>query len=814
MAKTFRRGGFTKKLILSMLLVGLLPLIIGLAFAFFLGTKEIREVNGVHFQALAVETARRVDLVLADQQSNNQGIAKFPEIIQELEQLRDQVGDESPALLQARLAKEEAAWISPDSKFPTTIRENRLSNILTRSVLGGNRGFTSTTAMVARSATRALFVTDALGRVVATTNSKVSYLHKETDWWKGAFHQGVGKSYIGNLVFDDRLQAYMFSISVPVMDSLQYQAIGVLHRVYDAKEFFAPAIDLIRFGKTGHVMLIDSEGRVLSCPILPTGEHIADRQLIPFVTSLEPGWVLAPSDGHGGTSHSIIGFSALPTMTRVMMDSTNTAWHLFVWQSSEELFAPVYHLRNWIITFGAISFGLLLILGIIVSKRVVRPIRILQSAAKRIANRELMEPIVIKTGDEIEDLAEELNQMNAQLQASISGLVTEVETKTREVEFLRESTTQILDGIPDPVIMVDEHLDVQYMNLAFQHAVGLTNDRSDTQNLVQLISPNSQEHQQLSQQVRSLLGHSPTGTAGDGGKESTPSKQLNDPLLHHHTKSPAANDTLLTIDNRIFRYNGFRIPSRPGENPTCGLVLRDATDEQRLQDALINSEKSTSLEILCSGIGHELNNPLVGVIGLAEAIQTEEDGNTTKDHAKAIVQQGQRMAKVIRDLTGQVRDQDKAAPIALDLNEQLDLIVDYMHVQEEYPHVTIQKEYHDLPTLYGLAEEMRLVLYHVIKNAIQGMHEKGRLTLGTQTIHGGAIEIRIDDTGAGIPPNLLPKVFDPFFTTKSMGEGSGLGLTIVQRIVKKYRGRVEIDSQEGEGTQCRIIFPSEVPSPV
>jgi len=137
-----------------------------------------------------------------------------------------------------------------------------------------------------------------------------------------------------------------------------------------------------------------------------------------------------------------------------------------------------------------------------------------------------------------------------------------------------------------------------------------------------------------------------------------------------------------------------------------------------------------------------------------------------------------------------------------------------MHVQEEYPHVTIQKEYHDLPTFYGLAEEVRLVLYHVIKNAIQGMNEKGRLTLGTKTIHAGAIEIHIDDTGAGIPPNLLPKVFDPFFTTKFMGEGSGLGLTIVQRIVKKYRGRVEIDSQEGEGTQCRIVFPSEVPSHV
>jgi len=798
MARTSRRGGFTKKLILSMLLVGLLPLVIGLSLAFYLGMKEIQEVNGTSFQALAVETARRVDLVLADQQANNQGIAKNPEIIQELEQLRDHIQDESPSLVQARLAKEEAAWISPDSELSTTIRESGLSEILTRSVLGSTGGFASTTAMVARSATRALFITDVLGRTVATTNSKVSYLHQGTDWWEGAFHQGVGKPYIGHLVFDDHLNTYTFSISVPVMDSLQYNAIGVLHRVYDAKEFFAPTIDLIHFGKTGHAMLIDSQGRVISCPILATGVAITDRELIPFVTPLEPGWVLGPSDGHGETSDSIIGFSALPTMTRVMIDSTNSAWHLFVWQSPEEMFGPVYHLRNWIIGFGAISSGLLLFLGILVSKRVVRPIRILQSAAKRIANRELTEPIVITTGDEIEDLAEELNQMNVQLQASISGLVTEVETKAQEVEYLRESTTQILEGIPDPVIMVDEHLDVQYMNLAFKDAVGLTNGRSETQNLLQLISPNFQEQQLLRQQVQSLLGHSPTGTAGNGGAAPNLSTPLTDPLLQHHTDSPSTQDKLFTIDKRIFRYNGFPIPSRPGENPTCGLVLRDATDEKRLQDALINSEKSTSLGVLCSGIGHELNNPLVAVIGLAEAIQAEEDVNTTKDHAKAIVQQGQRMAKVVRDLTGQARGQDKAAPIALDLNEQLDLIVEYMHVQEEYPHVTIQKEYHDLPTFYGLAEEVRLVLYHVIKNAIQGMHEKGELTLGTQTIHAGAIEIHIDDTGAGIPPNFLPKVFDPFFTTKFMGEGSGLGLIIVQRIVKVYRGQVELASQEGE----------------
>ena len=812
MTTSSRQGGFTKKLILSMLLVGLLPLLIGLSLAFYLGMREIREVNGSNFQALAVETARRVDLELADEQTKNQRIAKIPEIVQELERLRDQIQSEDPALLQSSLEKEEEAWKAQGSEFQTTIQQNKLSDILLHSILGDNRGFASTTSMVARSATRALILTDVLGRTVATTNPKVQYLHKDTNWWKGAFHQGVGKPFIGNLMFDDLLQTYTFSISVPVMDSIQYQAVGVLHRIYDAKEFFAPSIDLIRFGKTGHVMLIDSEGRVISCPILATGLQISDRQLIPLVTPLQPGWVLGPSDGHGGQSQSIIGFSALPTMSRIMLDSTGKAWHLFVWQSSEELFAPIYQLRNRIISFGFISFVLLLILGVLVSRRVVRPIRELQSAAKLIAKRELTEPIVIKTGDEIEDLAKEFNQMNTQLQAAFSGLITEVQTKTQEVEYLRESTTQILEGIPDPVIMVDQHLNVQYMNLAFKKAVGLTNGWNEKQNLFQLISPNVEEKQLFCKKVYNLVGVTTTEAEGNEGGVGNPSDQLNDPLLRRNTDFSLTKDQLLTIEDRIFRYDWFPIRARQGENPNYGLVLRDATEEKRLQDELINSEKSTSLGVLCSGIGHELNNPLVGVIGLAEAIQDEDDVKIAKDHARAIVQQGQRMAKVIRDLTGQVRSQAKDAPIVLDLNEQLDLILQYMQVQGEYPQISIQKDFHDLPIFHGQSEEIRLVFFHVIKNAIQAMGGIGRLTLRTQTIEQRAIAIEIEDTGSGMSPNLLSKVFDPFFTTKFQGEGAGLGLTIVQRIVKKYGGRVELGSKEGQGTLCRIIFPSENPA--
>ena len=104
-----------------------------------------------------------------------------------------------------------------------------------------------------------------------------AFRHQETRWWQGAFNKAVGKLYIEDIRFDDQVNAYVFTISLPVMDSLRYEVVGVLHRVIDAKEFFSPSTHVIRFGKTGHVMLIDTNGIVISCPILPTGVPLSDR---------------------------------------------------------------------------------------------------------------------------------------------------------------------------------------------------------------------------------------------------------------------------------------------------------------------------------------------------------------------------------------------------------------------------------------------------------------------------------------------------------------------------------------------------------
>ena len=806
MEKKAIKRGLTRKLLLSMLLIGLLPLVIGLAVAFYFGMREIQEVNGANFQALAIETARKVDLVLAEEHAKTERIARHPTIIQELERRRDELEGLDSSSVQVLLDQEQEAWATQDSEFSATITNNRASQILLQFFQGLDPAQGPRQSTVARHTTRALFITDVMGRLVGTiySNGGISYLHSQETWWKKAFNRKIGKSHIGNLTHSKPLDSYTFSISIPIMDSIRYQAVGVLHRVYDAKEFFAPSVDLVQFGKTGHAMLIDSNGLVLSCPILPTGARISDPQLVSMVTPLEPGWALGPSDGHEGQHQSIIGFAPLPTISRITADSTGNVWHLFVWQSSEELFAPIYNLLSWIGLFGGIGCLLLLSLGFLVARLVVSPIIQLQQATKLVGTRELEEPIVIKTGDEIEELAEEFNRMNAQLQAAFSGLISEVNTKALEVEYLQESTTQILEGIPEPVMMVDEHERVQYMNDACSHALGLKNGNGKGENFFELLSSGSQGQKVLRKGMQTLLKSTSPGMEGGGLEEKESSPNPQDPLMQRDTDPSSHGDQIITISNRVYRYHWFPIRARPGENQRYGLVLRDATNEQQFQDELIGQEKFTSLGILCTGIGHELNNPLVGVIGLGEAIQEEQDASKMKEHAKAIVKHGQKMAKVIRDITGQVRDR---SPIVVDLNEQLDQILKYMKIHEEFPQLVVQRECGDLPAFYGLPEDLRQVFYHVIKNAIQSMQGTGQVSIHIQKADNDDIEILIRDSGPGIPQNHLPKVFDPFFTTKKQGEGAGLGLTIVQRIVRKYGGRVQLSSQLGQGTLCKIILP-------
>ncbi len=801
-----RRWGLKGRLVLLTLVVGTVPLLLGIGMAYFQGTRELQVVIGSSFAGLATETARKLDLVFGDDLTRLRRIAADPVLVEALERGAP-VARGHPAPMMGVLQEGERRWEARDPSLVRSVTTGPLANALRR--LADGETDPSSNA-VHPAVTRALFLTDAMGRLVASINHDVRYAHGDEAWWQRTYDGGRGGQIApGDASFDRQFGTYTVALAVPVMDARRGRVVGVLRRVFDAKAYLDPSLAPIRFGKTGHVMLIDGDGTVMSCPILPTGARLADRDLVRLVTSPQAGWVNAPSDGHGSRTMSIVGFSPLPVTSRVTQRSTGRGWYTFAWQSSNELFAPTRHLFAWISAFGLVAIGLLGALAYVAASRIVTPIRRLQEGAVLIGRNELKQPIAVRTGDEIEQLADEINRMNARLQQAFSGLAHTVEEKTQEVRSLREYNEKILDSMPNPILILDGNL-VEYVNQAAKQAFGWSDDAVRGVQVMELLRTDEASSDRLRRELWTQ-GASTDRPRDVDGPAAGPSRSLRDPLA----PQPAATNPVqreLRIGSAIYRYEVFDISIPSTGAKRIGLVLRDTTGESRLQDQLIQTEKLEGLGVLTSGIGHELNNPLLGILGLGEAIRDASDAAQMREHATAIIERAMHMAGIIRDFAGSTHPAAGESRRDVDINERLDHALKIVGLTDGVAGLVVHKHYHPVPVIRAAPDEIGQVFVSVITNAIQAMKGKGAINLTTEASR-KTITVSIRDSGPGIPNAYLSKIFDPFFTTKAPGQGTGLGLTIARRLVMKYGGRIRVETVEGAGTAFILTFPASLPAP-
>jgi signal transduction histidine kinase len=225
-----------------------------------------------------------------------------------------------------------------------------------------------------------------------------------------------------------------------------------------------------------------------------------------------------------------------------------------------------------------------------------------------------------------------------------------------------------------------------------------------------------------------------------------------------------------------------------------------------MQEKLVEAEKSGSLGVLTAGIGHELNNPLFGILGLGEALQDNCDPARVKSYAQDIVQHGKRMAAIIRDFTGiaarESSDQRQMVHLEREMDDALAAVTAGMNTSE----LTVERHYAGDTVVSALPDQLQQAFMNILLNAVQAMKWRGILRLST-AVADTTVVGTIADSGPGIPKSHLSKIFDPFFTTKGQGEGSGLGLTVARRIIKKFGGDIRLESVEGAGTSCIVTLP-------
>ena len=231
------------------------------------------------------------------------------------------------------------------------------------------------------------------------------------------------------------------------------------------------------------------------------------------------------------------------------------------------------------------------------------------------------------------------------------------------------------------------------------------------------------------------------------------------------------------------------------------LITRKETAER-----VIEEERTESVRKLIDSLSHEIRNPIVSIAGFAKKVyENLSPGDPNKPYLMTILQESERLEKLLREI---VNLKMIAIGFLENVNpkEAIEEILEEFEKEIEERTIEVETEFNETPTLYIDREHLKIVLRNIIKNAIDAMEksEKRRLKISLHSI-GNDLEIKISDTGKGIPKEILKRIFDPFFTSKLYGPG--IGLTVALTIVQYYKGFISVESEVGKGSTFVIKIP-------
>lgn len=223
------------------------------------------------------------------------------------------------------------------------------------------------------------------------------------------------------------------------------------------------------------------------------------------------------------------------------------------------------------------------------------------------------------------------------------------------------------------------------------------------------------------------------------------------------------------------------------------------------QEELIKKERLAAMGQMASVVSHEIRNPLAVMNNSIYFIKTKLGQNIDPKIAKhiSIIESEIRQANGIIDEILSFARTRELRPKVTNLNQYLDELV------STYPfpsHIEVEKTFYKGELVVNIdQDEMNQVIRNLIKNAIEVMPEKGKIIIRTDKTKDGMARIDVEDTGPGIPQDVVEKLFTPFFTTKA--RGTGLGLAVVKKVIERHRGKVEISTEVGKGSCFKLYIP-------
>lgn len=264
----------------------------------------------------------------------------------------------------------------------------------------------------------------------------------------------------------------------------------------------------------------------------------------------------------------------------------------------------------------------------------------------------------------------------------------------------------------------------------------------------------------------------------------------------HRTKAGKTIPVEISINFVVFE----------GKEYNCSFA-RDISESRALELAARRSEKMSAVGQLAAGVAHEINNPLTVILGFAQSLLRRlRPGDPHIMPLASIEREALRCRNLANSLLSFSRDK-KSGTSPTDPRVMMSEALALVEVQAKTKKIRlVREESKDLPHVNMNADQIQQVVINLCANAMDAMPDGGTLTVA-MAVRGDRLELRVTDTGTGIARDVRERIFDPFFTTKPVGKGTGLGLSLTYEIVRSHRGRIELESELGRGTQFMVSLP-------
>jgi two-component system, NtrC family, sensor histidine kinase HydH len=241
-------------------------------------------------------------------------------------------------------------------------------------------------------------------------------------------------------------------------------------------------------------------------------------------------------------------------------------------------------------------------------------------------------------------------------------------------------------------------------------------------------------------------------------------------------------------------------------------VLGPASETETLRQQLLQAQRLSSVGELASSIAHEFNNILTTIINSAKLGMRNTDNAEKQQAFDRIIKAGQRAATIAGGMLGFARKSGTHRQ-KCDIARLVDEVLILTEKDLSKHRIHVEKRFDSRPTAWAVPGQIEQILVNLVINARQAMTTGGRLLIEVRE-NDDTVEVKVADSGVGIPPDQLRLIFEPFFTTKQPDEygrgGTGLGLSVCRQIIEQHQGRIRVESLVGKGSTFTVKLPKRL----